>query len=250
VPVDRPRQPDSGLRALGKRWLVVRCYACSRAGDDRLHGRVTVLARTRKRFCGTGEQRPPLPQTLGCWATAGSGFAGWLAIGVGLQIQAPASRPGTPSLEQALRARAFCLCDNVSPRRWGLQTCSGERRLGRPPWCIRVHWQDVPHHFRHSGMAPGKRFAVLSGSTTPHLQGLFSRRSFLILFLNYVMRSRSWSWGTGCTFGRQWLVVRNPLRPACCWIRVELKLELAPVTSSGDRRGRGQRVIGTPMTRR
>jgi len=47
----------------------------------------------------------------------------------------------------------------------------------------------------------------------------------------------------GATFGRQWLVVRNPLGQLLLDL-VEPELELAPVTSSGDRRAAVQQGIG------
>jgi coenzyme F420 hydrogenase subunit beta len=166
----------------------------------------------------------------------GSGIRRLLALGVGCQVQALRAVQATLPLEELYVLGLPCV-DNVS--REGLQTFLNS--ASRSPDTV-VHYefmQDFRIHFRH---ADGSKETVpFFGLDTPALKDVFAP-SCLSCF-DYTNAGADLVVGyMGATFGRQWITVRNP-RGQRLLDLVEEELDLAPVSSRGDRRAAVQQGI-------
>lgn len=224
-----------GVRAL-ETGLVDAVLCVQQSPDDRFTP-VPVLARTPEEVLAARVNKPTLSPNLEVLEQLpGSGIRRLLAIGVGCQIQALRAVQDTLPLEQLYVLGMPCV-DNVS--RAGLQTFL-ESASSSPATVVHYEFmQDFRIHFRHSD---GREETVpFFGLDTPQLKDVFAP-SCLSCF-DYVNAGADLVVGyMGATFGRQWLVVRNPLGQLLLDL-VEPELELAPVTSSGDRRAAVQQGI-------
>ena len=224
-----------GVRAL-ESGLVDAVLCVQQSPDDRFTP-VPVLARTPEQVLAARVNKPTLSPNLQVLEQLpGSGIRRLLAIGVGCQIQALRAVQDTLPLD-ALYVLGLPCVDNVS--RSGLQTFL--ESASRSPATV-VHYefmQDFRIHFRHSdGSAETVPFF---GLDTPKLKDVFAP-SCLSCF-DYTNAGADLVVGyMGASFGRQWVVVRNPKGQQLLDL-VESELELAPVSSSGDRRAAVQQGI-------
>ncbi len=224
-----------GVRAL-ETGLVDAVLCVQQSPDDRFTP-VPVLARTPAEVLAARVNKPTLSPNLEVLEQLpGSGIERLLAIGVGCQIQALRAVQATLPLQKLYVLGLPCV-DNVS--REGLQTFL--ESASRSPDTV-VHYefmQDFRIHFRHSD---GQEETVpFFGLDTPALKDVFAP-SCLSCF-DYTNAGADLVVGyMGATFGRQWVTVRNPLGQELLDL-VEPELDLAPVTSSGDRRQAVQQGI-------
>ncbi|WP_206338342.1 Coenzyme F420 hydrogenase/dehydrogenase, beta subunit C-terminal domain [Synechococcus sp. BS56D] len=224
-----------GIKAL-KSGLVDAVLCVQQSPDDRFTP-VPVLARTPEEVLAARVNKPTLSNNLSVLEQLpGSGIRRLLAIGVGCQIQALRAVQDTLPLEQLYVLGLPCV-DNVS--REGLQTFLNS--ASESPETV-VHYefmQDFRIHFRHQD---GRQETVpFFGLDTPKLKDVFAP-SCLSCF-DYVNAGADLVVGyMGAEFGRQWLVVRND-RGAELLRLIEADLDIAPVTSRGDRRSAVQQGI-------
>ncbi|WP_370515423.1 Coenzyme F420 hydrogenase/dehydrogenase, beta subunit C-terminal domain [Cyanobium sp. Copco_Reservoir_LC18] len=224
-----------GVRAL-ETGLVDAVLCVQQSPDDRFTP-VPVLARTPEEVLAARVNKPTLSPNLEVLEQLpGSGIERLLAIGVGCQIQALRAVQATLPLQKLYVLGLPCV-DNVS--RDGLQTFL--ESASRSPDTV-VHYefmQDFRIHFRHSD---GQEETVpFFGLDTPALKDVFAP-SCLSCF-DYTNAGADLVVGyMGATFGRQWVTVRNALGQELLDL-VEPELDLAPVTSSGDRRQAVQQGI-------
>ncbi|MCP9929658.1 Coenzyme F420 hydrogenase/dehydrogenase, beta subunit C-terminal domain [Cyanobium sp. AMD-g] len=224
-----------GVRAL-ESGLVDAVLCVQQSPDDRFTP-VPVLARTPEEVLAARVNKPTLSPNLEVLEQLpGSGIERLLAIGVGCQIQALRAVQATLPLQKLYVLGLPCV-DNVS--RDGLQTFL--ESASRSPDTV-VHYefmQDFRIHFRHSD---GHQETVpFFGLDTPALKDVFAP-SCLSCF-DYTNAGADLVVGyMGATFGRQWVTVRNALGQELLNL-VEPELDLAPVTSSGDRRQAVQQGI-------
>jgi 3,8-divinyl protochlorophyllide a 8-vinyl-reductase (ferredoxin) len=224
-----------GVRAL-ETGLVDAVLCVQQSPDDRFTP-VPVLARTPEQVLAARVNKPTLSPNLEVLEQLpGSGIRRLLAIGVGCQIQALRAVQDTLPLDELFVLGLPCV-DNVS--RSGLQTFL--ESASRSPATVEHYefMQDFRIHFRHSdGSAETVPFF---GLDTPKLKDVFAP-SCLSCF-DYTNAGADLVVGyMGASFGRQWLVVRNPKGQQLLDL-VESELELAPVSSSGDRRAAVQQGI-------
>ncbi len=224
-----------GVRAL-ESGLVDAVLCVQQSPDDRFTP-VPVLARTPEQVLAARVNKPTLSPNLEVLEQLpGSGIRRLLAIGVGCQIQALRAVQDTLPLDSLYVLGLPCV-DNVS--RDGLQTFL--ESASRSPDTV-VHYefmQDFRIHFRHSD---GSTETVpFFGLDTPKLKGVFAP-SCLSCF-DYTNAGADLVVGyMGASFGRQWLVVRNPRGQELLNL-VESELDIAPVSSRGDRRAAVQQGI-------
>ncbi len=224
-----------GVRAL-ETGLVDAVLCVQQSPDDRFTP-VPVLARTPQEVLAARVNKPTLSPNLEVLEQLpGSGIERLLAIGVGCQIQALRAVQATLPLQKLYVLGLPCV-DNVS--RDGLQTFL--ESSSRSPDTV-VHYefmQDFRIHFRHSD---GQEETVpFFGLDTPALKDVFAP-SCLSCF-DYTNAGADLVVGyMGATFGRQWVTVRNALGQELLDL-VEPELDLAPVTSAGDRRQAVQQGI-------
>ena len=224
-----------GVRAL-ETGLVDAVLCVQQSEDDRFTP-VPVLARTPEQVLAARVNKPTLSPNLEVLEQLpGSGIRRLLAIGVGCQIQALRAVQHTLPLERLYVLGLPCV-DNVS--RKGLQTFL--ESASRSPATV-VHYefmQDFRIHFRHSD---GSQETVpFFGLDTPTLKDVFAP-SCLSCF-DYTNAGADLVVGyMGASFGRQWITVRNPIGAELLAL-VEDELDLAPVTSQGDRRQAVQQGI-------
>ncbi len=224
-----------GVRAL-ESGLVDAVLCVQQSPDDRFTP-VPVLARTPEEVLAARVNKPTLSPNLEVLEQLpGSGIERLLAIGVGCQIQALRAVQPTLPLQKLYVLGLPCV-DNVS--RQGLQTFL--ESASRSPDTV-VHYefmQDFRIHFRHSD---GQEETVpFFGLDTPALKDVFAP-SCLSCF-DYTNAGADLVVGyMGASFGRQWVTVRNPLGQELLDL-VEPELDLAPVTSAGDRRQAVQQGI-------
>ena len=224
-----------GVRAL-EAGLVDAVLCVQQSPDDRFTP-VPVLARTPEQVLAARVNKPTLSPNLEVLEQLpGSGIRRLLAIGVGCQIQALRAVQDTLPLD-ALFVLGLPCVDNVS--RSGLQTFL--ESASRSPATV-VHYefmQDFRIHFRHSDGS--SETVPFFGLDTPKLKGVFAP-SCLSCF-DYTNAGADLVVGyMGASFGRQWLVVRNPMGQQLLDL-VEAELDLAPVSSGGDRRAAVQQGI-------
>jgi 3,8-divinyl protochlorophyllide a 8-vinyl-reductase (ferredoxin) len=242
----RLRQPIEGAQwtgivsRIGVRALesgLVDAVLCVQQSEDDRFTPVPVLARTPEQVLAARVNKPTLSPNLEVLEQLpGSGIERLLAIGVGCQIQALRAVQATLPLQKLYVLGLPCV-DNVS--RDGLQTFL--ESASRSPDTV-VHYefmQDFRIHFRHSD---GQEETVpFFGLDTPALKDVFAP-SCLSCF-DYTNAGADLVVGyMGATFGRQWVTVRNALGQELLDL-VEPELDLAPVTSSGDRRQAVQQGI-------
>ena len=224
-----------GVRAL-ETGLVDAVLCVQQSQDDRFTP-VPVLARTPEQVLAARVNKPTLSPNLEVLEQLpGSGIERLLAIGVGCQIQALRAVQATLPLQKLYVLGLPCV-DNVS--RQGLQTFL--ESASRSPDTV-VHYefmQDFRIHFRHSD---GQEETVpFFGLDTPALKDVFAP-SCLSCF-DYTNAGADLVVGyMGASFGRQWITVRNAIGQELLDL-VEPELDLAPVTSSGDRRQAVQQGI-------
>ena len=224
-----------GIRAL-ETGLVDAVLCVGQSPDDRFTP-VPVLARTPEEVLAARVNKPTLSPNLEVLEQLpGSGIRRLMAIGVGCQIQALRAVEATLPLEQLYVLGLPCV-DNVS--RDGLQTFL--ESASRSPATV-VHYefmQDFRIHFRHSD---GSTETVpFFGLDTPKLKDVFAP-SCLSCF-DYTNAGADLVVGyMGATFGRQWLTVRNPKGQELLDL-VEAELDVAPVTSLGQRQAAVQQGI-------
>ncbi|MCT0229949.1 Coenzyme F420 hydrogenase/dehydrogenase, beta subunit C-terminal domain [Synechococcus sp. CS-1324] len=224
-----------GVRAL-ESGLVDAVLCVQQSPDDRFTP-VPVLARTPEQVLAARVNKPTLSPNLEVLEQLpGSGIRRLLAIGVGCQIQALRAVQDTLPLDELYVLGMPCV-DNVS--RSGLQTFL--ESASRSPDTV-VHYefmQDFRIHFRHSDGS--EETVPFFGLDTPNLKSVFAP-SCLSCF-DYTNAGADLVVGyMGATFGRQWLVVRNPKGQRLLDL-VEAELDTAPVTSQGDRRAAVQQGI-------
>jgi coenzyme F420-reducing hydrogenase beta subunit len=224
-----------GARAL-EQGLVDAVLCVQQSPEDRFTP-VPVLARTPEEVMAARVNKPTLSNNLSVLEQLpGSGIRNLLAIGVGCQIQALRAIQDTLPLD-ALYVLGLPCVDNVS--RQGLQTFL-ESASDSPETVVHYEFmQDFRIHFRHHN---GRQETVpFFGLDTPRLKDVFAP-SCLSCF-DYVNAGADLVVGyMGAEFGRQWLVVRNQ-RGAALLDLIEADLDLAPVTSRGDRRAAVQQGI-------
>jgi coenzyme F420-reducing hydrogenase beta subunit len=224
-----------GAKAL-ERGLVDAVLCVQQSSEDRFTP-VPVLARTPEEVMAARVNKPTLSNNLSVLEQLpGSGIRNLLAIGVGCQIQALRAVQDTLPLD-ALYVLGLPCVDNVS--RHGLQTFL-ESASDSPHTVVHYEFmQDFRIHFRHND---GRQETVpFFGLDTPRLKDVFAP-SCLSCF-DYVNAGADLVVGyMGAEFGRQWLVVRNQ-RGAALLDLIEADLDLAPVTSRGDRRSAVQQGI-------
>ena len=216
--------------------LVDAVLCVQQSADDRFTP-VPILARTPDEVLAARVNKPTLSPNLKVLEKLpGSGIQRLLAIGVGCQVQALRTVEATLPLE-ALYVLGLPCVDNVS--REGLQTFLNS--ASRSPETV-VHYefmQDFRIHFRHADGAV--ETVPFFGLDTPALKDVFSP-SCLSCF-DYTNAGADLVVGyMGATFGRQWITVRNP-KGARLLALVEAELDVAPVTSRGDRRQAVQQGI-------
>jgi coenzyme F420-reducing hydrogenase beta subunit len=224
-----------GVRAL-EQGLVDAVLCVQQSPEDRFTP-VPVLARTPEEVMAARVNKPTLSNNLSVLEQLpGSGIRNLLAIGVGCQIQALRAVQDTLPLN-ALYVLGLPCVDNVS--RQGLQTFL-ESASDSPETVVHYEFmQDFRIHFRHRD---GRQETVpFFGLDTPRLKDVFAP-SCLSCF-DYVNAGADLVVGyMGAEYGRQWLVVRNQ-RGAALLDLIEADLDLAPVTSRGDRRAAVQQGI-------
>jgi coenzyme F420 hydrogenase subunit beta len=224
-----------GVRAL-ESGLVDAVLCVQQSPDDRFTP-VPVLARTPQEVLAARVNKPTLSPNLEVLEQLpGSGIRRLLAIGVGCQIQALRAVQPTLPLEKLYVLGMPCV-DNVS--RQGLQTFL--ESASRSPDTV-VHYefmQDFRIHFRH---ADGSTETVpFFGLDTPRLKDVFAP-SCLSCF-DYVNAGADLVVGyMGAPFGWQWITVRNGSGAELLEL-VEAELDVAPVSSRGDRRAAVQQGI-------
>ncbi len=224
-----------GVRAL-ESGLVDAVLCVQQSPDDRFTP-VPVLARTPEEVLAARVNKPTLSPNLEVLQQLpGSGIRRLLAIGVGCQIQALRAVQDTLPLDDLYVLGMPCV-DNVS--RSGLQTFL--ESASRSPDTV-VHYefmQDFRIYFRHSDGS--EETVPFFGLDTPNLKSVFAP-SCLSCF-DYTNAGADLVVGyMGATFGRQWLVVRNPKGQLLLDL-VDAELDTAPVTSQGDRRAAVQQGI-------
>lgn len=216
--------------------LVDAVLCVGQSPDDRFTP-VPQLARTPAEVLAARVNKPTLSPNLEVLEQLpGSGIHRLLAIGVGCQIQALRAVQSTLPLEQLYVLGLPCV-DNVS--RQGLQTFL-ESTVSSPQTVVHYEFmQDFRIHFRHSD---GREETVpFFGLDTPKLKNVFAP-SCLSCF-DYTNAGADLVVGyMGATFGRQWLTVRNPKGQQLLDL-VEAELDVAPVTSSGNRQAAVQQGI-------
>ena len=216
--------------------LVDAVLCVGQSPDDRFTP-VPQLARTPAEVLAARVNKPTLSPNLEVLEQLpGSGIRRLLAIGVGCQIQALRAVQSTLPLEQLYVLGLPCV-DNVS--RQGLQTFL-ESTVSSPQTVVHYEFmQDFRIHFRHSD---GREETVpFFGLDTPKLKDVFAP-SCLSCF-DYTNAGADLVVGyIGATFGRQWLTVRNPKGQQLMDL-VEAELDVAPVTSSGNRQAAVQQGI-------
>ncbi|WP_172820932.1 Coenzyme F420 hydrogenase/dehydrogenase, beta subunit C-terminal domain [Cyanobium sp. NIES-981] len=224
-----------GVRAL-ETGLVDAVLCVGQSEHDRFTP-VPRLARTPQEVLEARVNKPTLSPNLEVLEQLpGSGIRRLLAIGVGCQIQALRAVQPTLPLD-ALYVLGLPCVDNVS--RAGLQTFL-ESTVSSPGTVVHYEFmQDFRIHFRHSD---GRTETVpFFGLDTPKLKDVFAP-SCLSCF-DYTNAGADLVVGyMGAEFGRQWITVRNPLGQQLLEL-VEPELDLAPVTSRGDRRAAVQQGI-------
>ncbi|MFZ9317479.1 MAG: Coenzyme F420 hydrogenase/dehydrogenase, beta subunit C-terminal domain [Vulcanococcus sp.] len=198
---------------------------------------VPRLARTPEEVLSARVNKPTLSPNLEVLEQLpGSGIKRLLAIGVGCQIQALRAVQPTLPLDE-LYVLGLPGTDNVS--RQGLQTFL-ETTVSSPETVVHYEFmQDFRIHFRHSD---GREETVpFFGLDTPKLKDVFAP-SCLSCF-DYTNAGADLVVGyMGATYGRQWLTVRNP-RGQQLLDLVEAELEVAPVSSRGQRQAAVQQGI-------
>jgi coenzyme F420-reducing hydrogenase beta subunit len=224
-----------GVRAL-ETGLVDAVLCVGQSEEDRFTP-VPRLARTPDEVLSARVNKPTLSPNLEVLEQLpGSGIRKLLAIGVGCQIQALRAVQPTLPLEELYVLGLPCV-DNVS--RDGLQTFL-ESTVSSPDTVVHYEFmQDFRIHFRHSD---GREETVpFFGLDTPKLKDVFAP-SCLSCF-DYTNAGADLVVGyMGATFGRQWLTVRNPKGQVLLDL-VESELDVAPVSSSGDRQAAVQQGI-------
>ena len=242
----RLRQPIEGAQwsgivsRLGVRALetgLVDAVLCVQQSEDDRFTPVPVLARTPEQVLAARVNKPTLSPNLKVLEQLpGSGIERLLAIGVGCQIQALRAVQDTLPLQQLYVLGLPCV-DNVS--RQGLQTFL--ESASRSPETV-VHYefmQDFRIHFRHSDGS--EETVPFFGLDTPKLKNVFAP-SCLSCF-DYTNAGADLVVGyMGAEFGRQWITVRNQRGQELLDL-VENELDIAPVTSSGDRKAAVQQGI-------
>ena len=216
--------------------LVDAVLCVGQSPDDRFTP-LPQLARTSAEVLAARVNKPTLSPNLEVLEQLpGSGIHRLLAIGVGCQIQALRAVQPTLPLEQLYVLGLPCV-DNVT--RQGLQTFL-ESTVSSPQTVVHYEFmQDFRIHFRHSD---GREETVpFFGLDTPKLKNVFAP-SCLSCF-DYTNAGADLVVGyMGATFGRQWLTVRNPKGQQLLDL-VEAELDVAPVTSSGNRQAAVQQGI-------
>ena len=224
-----------GVRAL-ETGLVDAVLCVGQSEHDRFTP-VPVLARTPEQVLAARVNKPTLSPNLEVLEQLpGSGIKRLLAIGVGCQIQALRAVQSTLPLEQLYVLGLPCV-DNVS--RDGLQTFL-ESTVSSPGTVVHYEFmQDFRIHFRHSD---GREETVpFFGLDTPKLKDVFAP-SCLSCF-DYTNAGADLVVGyMGASFGRQWITVRNPRGQELLDL-MEAELDVAPVTSRGDRKAAVQQGI-------
>ena len=224
-----------GVRAL-ETGLVDAVLCVGQSDEDRFTP-VPRLARTPEEVLSARVNKPTLSPNLEVLEQLpGSGIRRLLAIGVGCQIQALRAVQDTLPLDQLFVLGLPCV-DNVS--RDGLQTFL-ESTVQSPQTVVHYEFmQDFRIHFRHSD---GREETVpFFGLDTPKLKDVFAP-SCLSCF-DYTNAGADLVVGyMGANFGRQWLTVRNPLGQQLLDL-VEPELDIAPVTSRGQRQAAVQQGI-------
>ena len=224
-----------GVRALETG--LVDAVLCVQSHPDDRFTPVPTLARTPEEVLAARVNKPTLSPSLKVLEDLPKqGIRKLLAIGVGCQVQALRTVQATLPLDDLYVLGLPCV-DNVS--RQGLQTFLNS--ASRSPETV-VHYefmQDFRIHFRHEdGQVETVPFFALD---TPSLKHVFAP-SCLSCF-DYTNAGADLVVGyMGATFGRQWIVVRNP-RGQQLLDLVEAELDLAPVTTRGDRRQAVQQGI-------
>lgn len=224
-----------GIRALESG--LVDAVLCVRQSEDDRFTPVPVLARTAEEVLAARVNKPTLSPNLKVLEQLpGSGIRRLLAIGVGCQVQALRAVQSSLPLDELYVLGLPCV-DNVS--REGLRTFL--HSASRSPDTV-VHYefmQDFRIHFRHAdGSQETLPFFALD---TPALKDVFAP-SCLSCF-DYTNAGADLVVGyMGAGFGRQWITVRNPRGQELLDL-VEAELEVAPVTSRGDRRAAVQQGI-------
>jgi coenzyme F420-reducing hydrogenase beta subunit len=216
---------------------LVDAVLCVGQSDDDRFTPVPRLARTPAEVLSARVNKPTLSPNLKVLEELpGSGIRRLLAIGVGCQIQALRAVQATLPLDELYVLGLPCV-DNVS--RQGLQTFL-ESTVSSPDTVVHYEFmQDFRIHFRHSD---GREETVpFFGLDTPKLKNVFAP-SCLSCF-DYTNAGADLVVGyMGAGFGRQWLTVRNP-RGQQLLDLVEAELDVAPVTSSGQRQAAVQQGI-------
>jgi coenzyme F420 hydrogenase subunit beta len=224
-----------GVRAL-ETGLVDAVLCVQQSPHDRFTP-VPVLARTPEEVLAARVNKPTLSPNLEVLEQLpGSGIERLLAIGVGCQIQALRAVQATLPLQKLYVLGMPCV-DNVS--RQGLQTFL-ESASSSPDTVVHYEFmQDFRIHFRHSD---GREETVpFFGLDTPALKDVFAP-SCLSCF-DYTNAGADLVVGyMGAGFGRQWITVRNATGQELLDL-VEPELDLAPVSSAGDRRQAVQQGI-------
>ena len=224
-----------GVRAL-ETGLVDAVLCVGQSPYDRFTP-VPVLARTPEQVLAARVNKPTLSPNLEVLEQLpGSGIRRLLAIGVGCQIQALRAVQPTLPLEQLYVLGLPCV-DNVS--RQGLQTFL-ESTVSSPDTVVHYEFmQDFRIHFR---LSDGREETVpFFGLDTPKLKDVFAP-SCLSCF-DYTNAGADLVVGyMGASFGRQWLTVRNPKGQQLLDL-VEAELDIAPVSSSGQRQAAVQQGI-------
>jgi coenzyme F420 hydrogenase subunit beta len=227
----------SRLGVLALETGLVDAVLCVGQSDDDRFTPVPRLARTPEEVLSARVNKPTLSPNLEVLEQLpGSGIRRLLAVGVGCQIQALRAVQPTLPLDELYVLGLPCV-DNVS--RQGLQTFL-ESTVSSPDTVVHYEFmQDFRIHFRHSD---GREETVpFFGLDTPKLKDVFAP-SCLSCF-DYTNAGADLVVGyMGATFGRQWLTVRNP-RGQRLLDLVEGELDVAPVTSSGQRQQAVQQGI-------
>ncbi len=224
-----------GVRAL-ETGLVDAVLCVQQSEEDRFTP-VPVLARTPEQVLAARVNKPTLSPNLKVLEQLpGSGIRRLLVIGVGCQIQALRAVQDSLPLDKLYVLGLPCV-DNVS--RQGLQTFL-ESASDSPATVVHYEFmQDFRIHFRHQD---GHEETVpFFGLDTPKLKDVFAP-SCLSCF-DYTNAGADLVVGyMGAGFGRQWITVRNDTGAELLAL-VEDELEVAPVTSSGNRRQAVQQGI-------
>jgi coenzyme F420 hydrogenase subunit beta len=224
-----------GVRAL-ETGLVDAVLCVGQSEEDRFTP-VPRLARTPEEVLSARVNKPTLSPNLEVLEQLpGSGIKRLLAIGVGCQVQALRAVQPTLPLDELWVLGLPCV-DNVS--RQGLQTFL-ESTVSSPDTVVHYEFmQDFRIHFRHSD---GREETVpFFGLDTPKLKDVFAP-SCLSCF-DYTNAGADLVVGyMGASFGRQWLTVRNPKGQQLLDL-VEAELDIAPVSSSGQRQAAVQQGI-------